>query len=300
MGFRFVLMAIVDSVVTDGSDVGGRVGRPTLLGVVSRRVRYGDLLLLAVVPLVLLVAYSLPLSTRATLALAYDDPTVLAVYGSHYVHLTRWHLLGNLAGYLLVVPTAYVLSVGANRRRQFFVVFAAFVIAVPLALSALNLLFARPRIGVGFSGILLAFVGYLPVALLGVADQRLGLPVDRLRSQWLFFLGLAIIAYVSGPQLLGAAIAAAAILASVLFLLPIVDDWNATHYDRLRHALGRAGTVELLLVGALVFVGYLFVAFPGEVTRDGALVNVYSHVLGYSLGYVTTYLAVLSGGLNVD
>lgn len=277
-----------------------RTEGPDVLSLVRARVHVLDAVVLLAVPLALVGVFSLSTAARVDLALAYDDPTVTAAFVSHFVHLSLAHLLVNLGGYLLVVPTAYVLSLAAGRRRQFFVVFTAFVVAVPLALSALNLLFARPRLGVGFSGILMAFVGYLPVAILDVAGRHLHLPVDRLRSQWLFFVGLAIVALASGPRLYGGAIAAAAALAGVLFLLPVVDDWDETHRGNVRRALVRVGTVELVVGGVVVFVGYLFVAFPAATADEGSVVNVYSHVLGYALGYVTTYVTVLSGGLDVD
>ena len=290
----------MDEATVEGDDTEPPTELPGLLAVIQYRLTHGDGAFLLVVPLVLTLVYALPLSVKREYALAYDDPTLVTAYASHFVHLNLGHLLVNVGGYLLVVPTAYVLSVAAGRRRQFFVVFTTFVVGFPLVLSALNLMFARPRVGVGFSGVLLAFVGYLPVAILGAARRLLYVPVGRLRSQWLFFFGLAVIAFVSGPQLLGGAIAAAAALAGVLFLLPIVEDWDDAHHHRIQHALGRAGNVELLLVGVLVFVGYLFVAFPGETAEQGTVVNVYTHLLGYSLGYVTTYVTMLSGGLNVD
>jgi membrane associated rhomboid family serine protease len=290
----------VEPATTEGGDGESPIELPSLLDIIQHRVTRGDGALLLTVPLLLTLVFALPMSVKREYALAYDDPTLVTAYASHFVHLNLGHLLVNVGGYLLVVPTAYVLSLAADRRRQFLVVFTAFVVAFPLALSALNLLFARPRLGVGFSGIVMAFVGYLPVAIIGAARRRLYVPIDRLRSQWLFFFGLAIIALFSGPALLGGAIAAAAALAGVLFVLPVVEEWDATHHHHIQHALGRAGNVELLLVGILVFVGYLFVAFPGNTTGEGTVVNVYSHVLGFSLGYVTTYVTMLSGGLNVD
>lgn len=281
-------------------DADGPDGTPGLETALRQRFMYEDWVAIALIPLFLGAVFTLPDVTKEALALAYADPTLVTAYANHFVHFEMSHLLVNVVGYLLVVPTAYVLSVIGARRRQFFVVFLAFVIGLPLALSALNLIFARPGVGLGFSGILMAFVGYLPVAILGVADQRLRIPVGRLRSQWLFFLGLGVISLVSGPPPFNWAIAGAAGLAGVLFLLPVVDDWEAADYRRLRHALSRTRNIEVLLIGLVVFVGYLFVAFPGDTTGDGTIVNIYSHLLGYSLGYVTTYLAVLSGGLNVD
>lgn len=280
---------------TDGPAEGSSLGTA-----LRQRGMYEDVVAIVLVPLFLAAVFMLPEATKASLALAYDDPTILPAYASHFVHFELDHLLVNVVGYLLVVPTAYVLSVAADRRRQFFVVFTAFIIAFPMALSALNLIFARSSIGLGFSGILMAFVGYLPVAILGVAGRRLHMPVDRRRSQWLFFVGLAVISIVSGPALYNWAIAGAAGLAGALFLIPVVEDWDESHHHRIREALGRAGHIEVLLVGLLVFIGYLFVAFPADTTGDGTVVNVYSHLLGYSLGYVTTYLMVLSGGLDVD
>lgn len=273
---------------------------PHVIALVCERARPIDPLALLAVPFALVGVFALPPATRASLALAYDAPTLTAAFASHYVHLSVSHLLVNLGGYLLVVPTAYVISLAADRRRQFFVAFTAFVLAVPLALSALNLLFARPRVGVGSSGILMAFVGYLPVAILDVAGRHLHLPVDRRRSQWLFFLGLAIVALASGPSPYGGPLAAAATLAAVLFLLPVVDDWTDARPWRVRHVLVDVGALELVLCGVVVFVGYLLVAFPATTVEGGSIVDVYSHVLGYALGYVTTYVTVLAGGMDVD
>lgn len=261
---------------------------------------YEDWVAIALIPLLLAAVFTLPEATKETLALAYDDPTPVSAYASHFVHFDLEHLLINVVGYLLVVPTGYVLSVIGGRRRQFFVVFVAFVIGLPLTLSALNLIFSRPGVGVGFSGILMAFVGYLPVGILAVVGQRLRIPVGRLQSQWLFFLGLGVISLVSGPQPFNWAIAGAAGLAGVLFLIPVVEDWESGHRRQLRNALDRTRNIEALLAGLVVFLGYLFVAFPGDTTGDGTVINVYSHLLGYSLGYVTTYLTDLSGGLDVD
>lgn len=254
-----------------------------------------DAVALALVPLALVGAYALPPSTKRSLAFAYADPTLLAAFANHFVHLSFDHLLVNLVGYGLVVPTAYLLSVASGRRRQFFVAFATFVLAFPFALSALNLAFVRPRVGVGASGLVMAFVGYLPVALSGFAGSRLGVPVDATRSSGPFFLGLAVVAYVAAPAGYGAPLAVAAGLAGVLFLLPVVED-AATAVSR--PTAGPAGYAEVAVLGAALFVGYPLVAFPESVAAGGDVVNVYSHALGFCLGYIVTYVGVLVGALE--
>lgn len=287
-------------VTSETAEIDASVDSSGLWSVVSERAHPLDVVLLAVVPVVLVAAFALPASTREGLALAYDDPALVPAVASHFVHLSVGHLLVNVGGYLLVVSTAYLLSIASGRRRQFLVAFTVFVVAFPLALSGLNLLFSRPSVGVGFSGIVLAFVGYLPVAIVGTAGSRLRVPLDRHRSEWLFCFGLAVVALVTAPSMVGAGIAAAAGLAGVLFLLPVLDDWTPVHVRRLRRSVARTDTLELLLLGAVVYVGYLFVAFPADLSRGATVVNVYSHVLGYTLGFVTTHLAVVTGVLDVD
>lgn len=273
---------------------------PGLWPAVRERAAWRDLALLAVVPGVLLVVYSLPRATKWTLALDYAEPTLLAAYGSHFVHFSQWHLLVNLLGYLLVATTGYVLSLAGGRRRQFLVVFTAFVLAFPVALSGLTLPVPGAGAAVGFSGVVMAFVGYLPVVLLDFADHRLDAPVDRRRSHWLFFLGLAVVAYVAAPGLYGPALAAAALLACLLFFLPVFERFDRGQWAEFRGTLASGGNAELTVFGAAVFLAYPFVAFPPDVTVGGGVLNVYAHALGFSLGYIVTYVTVLVGGLNVD
>lgn len=266
---------------------------------IARRASPLDAFLLAVVPAVLLGVYALPTALRHSLALEYTAPTLLTMYASHFVHLTPGHLAVNLLGYVLVISTVYLLSVANDRRRRFVVVFATFLLAFPFALSGLNLLFARPTAGVGFSGIVLAFLGYLPLTLGGFIGRHLDVPVDSIESSWLFFFGFAFVSLMAVPGPYGTAVAAAAFLAGVLFLLPAIEEMDDDHLTTARGTLDVAGNVELTFLGVLVFVGYLLVAFP-PTTRvvNGGTLNVYTHALGFSLGYVVTYLTVLLGDIR--
>lgn len=263
---------------------------PTLVALVEDRLRWFDLLLVNLVPVVLLGVFLLPRSIREQLALDYAAPTLATAFTSHYVHLFIWHLVLNLLGYMLLVSVAYFLALTSGRRQEFFVVFVTFLFAFPPILSGFNLLFIRPGTSVGFSGVLMAFVGYLPAAIYRYAETHLQLPETRNHSSWLFFFGLAFVSVLALPGVYGLALATAGVLAGVLFVLPLLDSIGQQHAFRLQNFVNTAGYAELAGIGVLLFFGYPLVALPANLAVEGGVVNTYIHVLGYSLGYMVVYV----------
>lgn len=263
---------------------------PTLVALVEERLRWLDLLLINLVPVVLLGVFLFPHPVRERLALDYAAPTLATAFTSHYVHLFFWHLVLNLLGYMLLVPVAYFLALTSGRRQEFFVVFVTFLLIFPLVLSGFNLLFVRPGISVGFSGVLMAFVGYLPAVIYRYAETHLQLPKTRNHSSWLFFFGLSFVSILALPGFYGLALATAGVLAGVLFVLPLLDSIGQQHAFRLQDFVNTAGYAELAGVGLLLFFGYPLVALPANIAVEGGVVNTYIHVLGYSLGYMVVYV----------
>lgn len=162
--------------------------------------RVEDLLLVTAVPLALVAVYALPEATRRSLVFAYEEPTPLTAYASHFVHLGPEHLLVNLASYLLLVPTAYALAVLGGRRTRFRVGLVAVLLALPFALSWLNLLFVRPRVGFGFSGVAMGCLGLLALELFNYARTSLSLPLSWGDAAVLFFVELALISLAVVPR----------------------------------------------------------------------------------------------------
>jgi hypothetical protein len=258
--------------------------RRELLG----RVRLVDLLVVATVPAVLVVVYALPRVHKLQFALSYTDPTVLTAYTMHFVHLAEIHLVSNLLGYLLVVPLAYVFSVQSGRRRLFWVSFVTFLVAFPLVLSGLNVLLVRPRVGVGFSGINMAFVGLLTVTWTGFVGRRLVSTVSLADAPLGFFAGSAVIGTLAAAYSpLGVVVAVAAALAAVGYLLSLADDRGALR--AVRRAMFHTGEFELAVWGLGVSLVLLIGAFPPDPYRDGAILNVFTHLLGYCLGFIVPY-----------
>jgi len=275
--------------------------RADLRGALRNRGHRADPLLFALVPVVLVGVFLLPAGVRRSLAFHYAEPTLFTSFTAHFVHLATGHLLANLAGYALLVTVLYLLSVLGDRRTRFLVVFVSVVTVFPFVLSALNLAVFRPRFAVGFSGINMALFGYLPFVLSDYLDTCTTADLGREPPVSLFFLGTAVIALLSLPfEPLVGAIALAALLACVLYLRPALAGLDRTDLLAVRAAAREPGHAELLVAGSAVFVAYPFLAFPADYAVGGAVVNVYTHQLGYSLAFIASYVALRSGVLTFE
>lgn len=257
-----------------------------------------DVGLIVSISVVLIVLFSLSLETKRTLAFSYTEPTLLTAFTSHYIHFSVVHLLVNVIGYSLIVSTVYLCAIAANRRTQFFVVFTVFLLFLPFVLSAFNLVFPRAGIGVGFSGVIMAFLGYLPIVLTTLLGTQLDLSMNGIHSSWLFFFGFAIIAVAAVPGLYGIGIAVVAVLSGILFLLPVIEKVHQEGIQSETVGLFEAGSAEFLMVALVTFLTYPIIAFPRDTTVIGGQINVYSHALGFCFGYLTTYVTVLAGGFE--
>ncbi|AUX08757.1 hypothetical protein AArcSl_1122 [Halalkaliarchaeum desulfuricum] len=256
-------------------------------------VRPRELVVLAVFPVLIAGTFLLPEETKRALTFAYTDPTVITAYVSHFVHLRSDHLLANMLGYALVVPTTYLLSVLASRRRLFWTMFATVWLAGPFVLSGLNLAFPRAAIGYGSSGLIMAFFGILPVALYNYVRP---LFVSDLRSRdlpVLFFLVVGIISGIVLPR--SDATVAIAVVSGVLAV--VYGGYIFVRERRARKTFGSParpvrpfGYVELPVVGVILLVGYPLVGFPSELVAANRVVNLYVHFLGFAVAFVATYV----------
>lgn len=259
-------------------------------------VRIRDLLALAAVPLALIGVFALPTPVRRSLVFEYGQPSPVTAAVSPYVHLEQAHLLVNLGGYVFLAGVAYALAVASGHRRRFFAVFVTFVVAFPPVLSYANLAVPRHAYGFGFSGVVLAFVGYLPIGIADVLEERFGVGPCESLAPSTFFFGLALAAALSLRSVVPAnttvtigavGLVVASLLCALLFWLGTRPVGHAEVLGRL--AAGPPGTTELLAVAVVLFVGMQFVAFPGDPARNGGVVNLYVHVIGYALGFLVVY-----------
>lgn len=260
-----------------------------------------DLALIALVPIALLLVFALPLELREAYLLAYREPTIPTAFASHFVHLRTGHLAANLLGYGVVVSVAYSLSLSGGRRREFLVAFVTFLLAFPFVLSALDVLFARPRLGYGFSGIVMAFLGFLPLPLLWHLEARFDASLDADHSPVLFFFGMAAIAAWAAPLTLpNLAVLVLAVGAGTVYLRSLRADVGGSLLASLRAAAENTGHFEFALGGLVLFALFPFAAFPPDPVGAGTVLNLYTHLLGYAFGYIAPYTSFLLLGGSLE
>lgn len=254
------------------------------------RVALVDVAALAAVPGLLLTAHAWPGGPGDSLVLSYAEPALLPAVTTHFVHRSVDHLLANLFAYGLVVPTTYGLSIAADRRRSFFLGFALVLLAGPPLITAFDLAAFDHGVVLGFSGVAMGLVGFLPVAFGTYAEGRLGVPRGRHLGPALFFAGLGLVALRTvGGTAARVAVAAVAFLAAAFLLRASVDALRIPR--ELPPGVGRR-EAELAGAAVVVFVAALLMGFPGGSATGAVVVNTYGHLLGYAIGFVGPYLVL--------
>lgn len=265
---------------------------PGFLSEVAGRSRALDWLLLSAAPAVLVAVHALPLPIREALAFARADPSLATAFTAHYVHLSTAHLLGNLAVYLLIAPTAYLLLLLSGRRSEFLAVTATVLLVFPFVLTGLDTIVIPQGTLVGFSGLTMAFIGVLPVAAFLFLDDRIEPAVGLDDAPSLFFAGLALISFRAVRSPTGLALTAVAALIALAYLIRIGRTLPRQPGRQLGGLLPRSGYVELAVASPVLFALAILAAFPTDPVRSGTVVNLYGHLLGYTLGFIATFLTV--------
>lgn len=286
---------------------------PDAVGLRRRVATHGslaDVALILAVPAVLVAAMALPLPVRESLVFEYTRPTVRTAFLSSFVHLGTEHLAVNLLGYALVVPVAYLLSLATGSQRQFRVVFVSLLLTCPVLLAYLNLTIVRQSGSVGFSGLLLSLYGYLPLLIARHVDQQFDLGTERTTAPLLFFAGVTLISVLTlgavltfGVTVPNGAVSvsvtdvlvktlvgliAALLLILALYGVSLADEGVSLRSD-LRRAVAQEGHFELAVAALVLFLALPVTTFPVDPVLNGRVLNLYVHLLGYALGFISVY-----------
>ena len=266
--------------------------------------------LILALPAVLLAVMLLPLPVRESLVFEYTEPTLRTAFASSFVHLGTEHLAVNLVGYALVVPIAYLLSVVTGTRRQFRVVFVSLTLTCPVLLAYLNLTIIRQSGSVGFSGLLLTLYGYLPLLIARHLEQQFDIGPQRQTAPLLFFLGVTVISVLTLGAVLtfgvtvpyGAAtvpvtdvlvktligLIAALVLILVLYSVSLLDE-EFSFRQEVKMAVAKQGHFELAVAATVLFLVLPLATFPVDPVMNGRVLNLYVHLLGYAMGFISVY-----------
>jgi hypothetical protein len=270
---------------------------PTLSASLGERIRLADVALLGSAPVTLGLVSLLPRATRRSLAFDYAAPTVPTAFTSAFVHLDAAHLFVNVVLYVLLAATSLALDVASGSRRRFYTAFLTFVLALPVVLSYLNLAVPRAATTFGFSGVAMAFAGYLPLALADYLDDRFGIGPATQLAPALFLSGLGLVSVLSVRSafaLVGdraTLLALAASLGALRYVLAVAERCPGLR-ARCRRLIGTPGAAELTAVAAALVFAVPFVAFPASPGRGAGVLNLYSHLLGYALGFLVPFVTV--------
>ena len=258
----------------------------------------GGLSILSVVSL-FIGTYLLPKPVRRSLAFEYADPTLATAYTAHLVHLTPSHLFGNLIAFVVVSGLLLTLTVRANDRWLSVGILVMFAFVLPVTLSFLNLAVPRNSVTYGFSGLNMGLVGILPIAAVRYVEQKRRNPVTAPVLLIQFLLSSIYISIVSIPpsKLSRIVFVTSVVLGAVVMFR--TNSWRGRRVGDIgRRSAGsderidRTGWLTPLFVGGLgVWMLLLSAGFPDEVGVDGTVINIYAHFLGYTLGFISAYLA---------
>lgn len=256
----------------------------------AHEARLVDFALMTLVPVILVAVYALPRETREELTFDITAPSLVAAFSSHFVHLDGLHLLGNLTVYLPAVLVAYLLCALSGRRQLFRITFVTLLVAFPLALSAMQLAFPRERFIFGFSGINAGFVGLASFALTGYIGANISERADERYAPALLFFVVGLIALAAvPPRGFRVEIGAAAIGLGLLYVAIALYRQGIPSRQDVREAMDNPGYFEVAGAGFGLLVGYPIVAFQDVVIPGGGVVDVYIHLLGFSLAFIVVF-----------
>jgi len=252
----------------------------------------GNAVALVALPVVLaLVHYVIPPSLHQRLVFHLDHPTLLAAWGSSYVHLSDHHLTSNLVGYAVAVVPAWTIAAYRGHRRRFWLALLAFLLFVPFVATGVSyVVFARYfRVSganfLGFSAVVAALFGLLfaqVVAWVAALTTRLqgvavGVLISLLGLTWVLQRGGDLPLWLVGVVALG-------VVALSYVVLP---GWVWRSPDRVGNALARYNPeVPLLFVGASFVVVSVPMLVEVQWVHAHSASNVFAHVGGFVFGVV--------------
>jgi hypothetical protein len=155
------------------------------------------------IPLLLLAVGALPEGVQQRWMLRMSDPIGPQLYLSNFVHGDIQHLSNNILSFLLVMAIVFPLATLADRVQDVAVSSVVFLTAVPFVISLYSvttLSGTGAETIVGFSGIVAAYAGLLPVVLFQFVDatiQRVQVPTG---GAGLMAVELSVVLWAAGLQ----------------------------------------------------------------------------------------------------
>jgi len=258
-------------------------------------------LLLVGLPILLVGTWLAGLETRFAFRLSaeslLDSPrTFLTAFTANYVHFGARHLFDNLLNYWVTLFAIYPLVAIADWSRQFRLTVVAYLFAAPFGIAVVTLAVVSPptaQFVVGFSGIVAALLGFLPVALAVAAKKQTDGAVDATWAAVPFLFSIALVFSVpAGPSVQPRSTLAVGV--GLVGITVVGARWSGLSSNRLRmYSRELTPDVRLaFLIGSTVFI----FGIAGAFVFVHAGTNVWGHLAGYVLGFSIPYVGFVLGG----
>jgi len=255
-------------------------------------------LLVAVIPFILSLLFLLPTSTKDQLILHKDSPQIYTLFTNHFIHKEADHFFNNIASYTVLIMPIYLLNLQAGQRRKFYLMMLSSFTLLPFLLSFLDLLIPA-RESLGFSGIVAAFVGFLPYSLSSYLKKSYDWKV---RISTVLTLVLLFSFGVIAVRLLyyGFTISKLMLLAVVWglvfakFIIALRGASLKVYLSPLKQMFKRYGLTAIILLVILItiYLERLLGLFPEEIVVGSSIIGIHTHYAGFVFGFLISYFFV--------
>lgn len=253
-----------------------------------------DVLTLFILPTTFLICIYLYPNSTQILEYKARNPTILTIVGSNFAHRSIPHLGGNLFGLWFIGGLSFVFTCTIERKRLYYYSFASYLIVLPFFANPFvrGMLEDTPRLlntfeSVGFSQTVAALVGFLALAIGLFLRDNLDSQISGLLVSAGFFLSGFTIVFVNfGGDLLAITVTIGSGLVAIGYVT-----WHA--YKKIEKPIYSSDSVQMTVIGLLVFYLSLFLLFPKDVSG-----GFFGHMAGFFFGYVLPASGVL--GIHIS
>lgn len=266
----------------------------------SRRI-LAEIGVILVVPVVLLAIHqAFPQSTTDELYFQFYEPTVTSLWTGAMTHLSWLHVTSNITAYILLCSTLYLIFLQWEKRRAFWLLFAAILVLTPplqttldyIILHELAELTSADTRTMGFSGVVGAFTGMLFVTLGKYVNDYTG---TRVGYQLMFavYLVAGVLLLVAFGVPTGSMLAAvpAIIIGFIMVFWSTAKALQITSLNDIKRGINaRYWEFSLVFMSSAVLIGMIYTAFPADFAAGETTTNIVGHFNGLAVGLIITSL----------